>query len=53
MRVQARDLLLRDIDLLQGGGDLLEGQITLLASPRDQPLELIGLDECLLIGSAI
>jgi hypothetical protein len=51
--VQLRDLLLGDLDLLQRGGDLLESQIALLASPRDQPLKLIGLDECLFIGSVL
>jgi hypothetical protein len=43
--VQAGDLLLGDLDLLQGGGDLLEGEVPVLAAQRDQPTELLGLLE--------
>jgi hypothetical protein len=37
VRVELGDLLLGDLDLLQCGGDLLEGQVTAFSSQRDQP----------------
>jgi hypothetical protein len=47
------NLLLGDLDLLEGGRDLLEGEVALLASARDQALELIGLDEVPIVGSSL
>jgi hypothetical protein len=43
--VELGDLLLGDIDLLERGGDLLEGQVALLATQRDQAAKLIGFGE--------
>ena len=39
--VQAGDLLLGHLDLLQCGGDLLEGEVAALAAERDQRLQLL------------
>ena len=39
--MQAGDLLLGHLDLLECGGDLLEGQIAAIAAERDQRLELL------------
>jgi hypothetical protein len=43
--VQSGDLLLRNLDLLQRGGDPLEGEVAALAAQRDQPAKLIGVFE--------
>jgi hypothetical protein len=45
VRVQARDLLLGDLDLLQCRSDPLEGEIAVLATQRDQPSKLLGVLE--------
>jgi hypothetical protein len=41
--VQAGDLLLGDLDLLQRGRDLLEGEVSPLAAQRDQAAQLFRL----------
>jgi hypothetical protein len=46
--VQGRNLLLGDVDLLQGGRDLLEGEKAALAAQRVQPTQLLGVLELLL-----
>jgi hypothetical protein len=40
--VEAGDLLLGDLDLLQGRGDPLEGEVAVLAAQRDQATQLLG-----------
>ena len=41
VRVQAGDLLLGHLHLLECGGDLLEGEVAALAPERNQRLELL------------
>jgi hypothetical protein len=43
VRVELGDLLLGDLDLLQCGGDLLEGQVSALPAQGDQPAKLLDL----------
>jgi hypothetical protein len=43
--VELGDLLLGDINLLQRGCDLLEGQVALLAAQRYQAAKLLGFGE--------
>ena len=42
--VQVADLLLRDLDLLEAGGDLLEGQVAALAPFGDEVAQLLELE---------
>src|SRR5262249_12110271 len=48
--VEHGDLLLRQLHLLQGGGDLLEREIATFGAPRNQALQFLTLDEGLLVG---
>jgi hypothetical protein len=45
MRVQLGDLLLADVDFLEGGGDLLEGEVAVVAPQRDQASKFLRICE--------
>jgi hypothetical protein len=45
MAVQLGDLLLAYVDLLEGGGDLLEGEVALVPPKRDQASKLLQFGE--------
>jgi hypothetical protein len=51
--VERRNLLFRDLDLLQGGRDLLESQVAALAALRDQIAQLLVVGERLLLRSSL
>ena len=53
VRVQSRDLFLGDLDLLEGGRDLLEGQVAALAAKADQTPQLLDLQDRAVCGIAI
>jgi hypothetical protein len=50
VRVQLLDLLLGDVDLLERGGDLLEGQIALVTTEGDQPPQFLRIGERRVLG---
>ena len=47
---EVADLLLRDLDLLEAGGDLLEGQVAAFASLGGEPAQLLDVHEARLGG---
>ena len=53
VRVEAGDLLLGDLHLLQRRRDLLEGQVAALAAQRDQAAQLLDLGDRALLAVAL